>query len=943
MNPLHHDLARLTRGEVFTDPVRREAYATAACIYRIVPRAVVRPAEAAEIAPIVAYASERGIPVTARGAGSAVAGQALGAGIIIDFSAHLARVLAINVEKREAIVEPGIILEGLNRELRNSGLMFPPDPSSGEYATIGGMIANNSSGAHSLKYGDTRKWTRRLKAVLSDGSVTWLEQKPALPPGLARSDVLENRIYAGLPELLAKYAAAIERSRPRVPKNSSGYHVWDLVQGRDVDPAPLIVGSEGTLAVVIKAALALAPVPAARSAALLLFSSLDHAGEAVAKLMDFKPAALEIMDHLFIAMVREHRPGLGALLPESARALLLIEFEADTEGEARSMIESAGRVVADLHFSGFSMAVAASDAEIERLFAVRKAASPILYALPGRRLTRFVEDVVIPPERLAEGITTIQSILKQHGTDAPVLGHAGSGNLHLNPRLNLEHAADRERMRAIAEDVYAAVIGMGGSITGEHGDGMLRAPYVKRQFPELYPLFKEIKTLFDPANILNPGKVLAEGDRVPAETLRFGDAEAGGSISGVTGNAAALIEMLLRCHGCGLCRTYCPVFSATADEMSLPRAKVSLLRAAMLGDIDPDAPGARDEFLRLLNLCTGCQRCVTGCPTGIEPYLLISSFLDDHYQRHGRPLRERIFARAPSLLALRSRAPRPLTSIIEGPAVRALMGAALGIRRDAPLPSPSPWERPSGRDSSGRTVLYYPGCLGRYADAEQETRAAIAALGLLGFNVITPELPCCGMAKLSAADVEGARGDARRLLAALGDYLEQGVPIITACPSCALAFRHEYAALVGEESSRLAALAHEFFEFIAREIAEKSDTMFSGARLSGNVVLHRPCQQAALSSVDHVADVLAQVPGLTLTMVDACCGLAGFHGMRAQNAPLTRALASVLTEAVKKNNATRVISSCPGCRAQIRALGLEPISAVVLLHQCLSPSGTIKE
>ena len=371
----------------------------------------------------------------------------------------------------------------------------------------------------------------------------------------------------------------------------------------------------------------------------------------------------------------------------------------------------------------------------------------------------------------------------------------------------------------------------------------------------------------------------------------------------------------------------------------------SLLRAAMMGDIDPDAPEAREEFMRLISQCTGCQRCVTGCPTGIEPYLLISAYLDEYYRRHGRPLREKIFCRAPELLALGSRLPRPLTSIILSAAARAVLGTALGIRRDAPLPSPVAWERPSGRDSSGSArpgiksagrVLYYPGCLGRYADTERETRAAIAVLKLLGHDVITPELPCCGMLKLSAADVAGAKEDAVRLLSALREYIDAGVPIITACPSCALAFRHEYRALVGEESSRLAALAHEFFEFTARKMAGKSDTMLSrAASLSGNVLLHRPCHHAALSSVDHVYGVLARIPGLALTKVDACCGLAGFHGMRASNAPLTRALSSVLMEAAKEIDATTVISSCPGCRLQLRALGLKPVSAVVLLRDCL--------
>jgi len=939
MNALHQDLSNLTSGEVLTDPVSREVYATAACIYRVVPRAVVLPRRADEVAAVIDYAAERGIPVTARGAGSAVAGQTVGAGIIIDLGRHLNKILAINYETREAIVEPGLILAELNRELARFGLIFPPDPSSGDYATIGGMIANNSSGAHSLKYGDTRKWTRRLKTALSDGAIVWLDPKPALPERLSDSDVLENRIYSRLPRLLSEYEAEIERSRPRVAKNSSGYHVWDLVSGREVNPAPLVVGSEGTLAVVVKAALGLAELPPARAAALLCFDSLRAAADAVGPLAELGPAALEIMDELFISTVREHREDLRPLFPESAKAALLIEFEAEELGEAVEHIRRSGEVCRKLAGSGFEMVEARGESEIAKLFEARKAASPILYRMPGRRLTRFVEDVVIPPDKIGEGIETIREILAKHGTEAPILGHAGSGNLHLNPRLNLEDPEDLARMKAIADELYPAVIEMGGSISGEHGDGILRAPYLKKQFPKLIPLFKRIKDLFDPKGIMNPGKILTEADSIPTEPLRIVPLQEAAGESSL--HDPELVEMLLRCHGCGLCRTFCPVAKATGEEIGLPRGKTSALRAIAFGELSIDTREVRQCLVRLFSMCTLCQRCVTGCPTGIEPFRLVRAAMADIYKKEGRPLRERYFGLAGAMLRASRRAPGAARSIAHGGLSRRALEIGLGVSRKPPLPSPQgdALERIERSNASsaplGPAVLYL-GCMSRYADEEGTASAALEVLTRLGYEVVTPDLPCCGETKLATADLAGATREARALSKLLREYAENDTPIITTCPACALMIRHEHPRLVGEGAEIVAANTLEIFELVARRIGDLG--LESGAKPVGlgKAILHRGCHEAALGIRSHGADALSKLPGLELVTVDdACCGLAGVHGMRVENAEISKQLSRSLTEAAKDAGTTTVIAACPACRLQIKALGLEPVSPIVLLRDAL--------
>jgi len=920
---LQRDLSRLISGEVLTDLVSREVYASAACLYRVVPMAVVRPANAEEAAVVVEFAAERGIPVTPRGGGTAVAGQTLGEGIVIDLAAHLNRIIAVDAHKLTATVGPGVILGDLNRQLAGQGLMFPPDPSSGDYATIGGMIANNSSGSHSLKYKDTRNWAARLKCVLADGSVTWLEKKPVMPEKTAfESGIFENRIYGGLPPLLHKYTEALERERPVVEKNSAGYHVWDLLHDRLLNPVPLVVGSEGTLALVIKAELDLAPLPRERRAVLIAFSSLEQAVDAVMEIRELSPAAIEIMDHMFLSTVREHRSDLRELLPEDARAILLVEFEADSKDQTAERIERAGKTMRQEDRGVLLYKAAANEAESRLLWTVRKAASPILYRMPGKRLTRFVEDVVVPPEKLAAGIKGIREILQKHGTEAPVLGHAGSGNLHLNPRLDLTDPRDRKKLKNIANDIYDLVIGLHGSITGEHGDGILRAPYIKKQFPSLYPLFKEIKNIFDPEGILNPGKILSDEDEIPDSPLKHK-----GVPQDITPGALhqeQVMEMLLRCHGCGLCRTYCPVADCISDEKALPRSKISLLRAVAQAELDPQDPAVRAGLDKVFSLCTACQRCLPGCPTGIETARLIQAFYEDHPEALG--LRDRLISGTPSVLPVMAKAPGLFSAFLANPAARYAIEKSAGILKDAPLPSPSPdtlaCREKQKSDATGPCVAYFPGCLGRYADREGETDSAVALLNALGFEVEMADLPCCGEPLVLSNELGKARAQARKFTSEAQRYLAKDMPLVSSCPACALTVRYQYLWLIGEDAGDLPEHFVELFKFVFDNAGRQRLSEVFQRPFEDKVVNFRSCHYAALSDTDHIGRVLEAVPGLGVeTVEEVCCGLAGTYGIKVENREVSEGLAKALEDKLRKADVSLVISGCPLCRLQIEKLG----------------------
>lgn len=561
LRAVHKDLKRLVRGEVLFDKVSRALYSTDASMFEIKPLGVVRPLDAEDVVNLVRYCHRHRIPITGRGAGSSVAGQAVGQGVVLDFSRFMNRL--VEVDSGFARVQPGLVLGELNRRL--GAMFFPPDPSSGEFCTLGGMISTNASGTHSLKYGVTRDYVLELEAVLSDGErVTITEQGPA-------------KLYEPIAGLVEKHRDVIERYRPAAPKNSSGYHVWD----RPVHLPRLVCGSEGTLCVIVEAKLRVVPRPKKRRLQVYGFDSTDAACARAVELMGQGPSALELIDDTALQCVLQYRPEFGSLIPSGARALLLVEFEDD----------------------GPSMP--------ETLWQIRKMISPALERVKGeRRSTRLVEDVCVEPSKVAEYVQGLKKILDGYGVRAAIFGHVGSGNIHCNMFLGARETA---LMKKIADDVTDLVMRLRGTLSGEHGDGLLRAPYLRKFFGDLYPVFERIKEIFDPAGILNPGKKLCR----PRYSF-LNDFRASRSPGFRVTPGFALLDVLeeaVRCNGCGKCRTYCPVFAEEREEYSLPRAKNNLVVAAARGELGLPGDG---RFRGQMERCLACRKCLTECPAGCD-------------------------------------------------------------------------------------------------------------------------------------------------------------------------------------------------------------------------------------------------------------------------------------------------------------------------------------
>jgi len=910
------DLSAEIRGDVVIDDAVRHVYATAACIYRIMPLAVVRPVDAEDAARTVKYAAENSIPITPRGGGSGVAGHSVGPGIILDFAPYMRSILSEGRDWVEA--QPGVVLDKLNAHLAAAGRRFAPDPSSSAYCTIGGMVANNSGGARGIKFGSTRHHVIGLEIITSDGEIV-------------RTDSGQERINAyrrSLSKILKRNQSVIDEKRPRVTKNSSGYDLWGSAgDDGNIDLAKLMVGSEGTLAVVTAARLSTVPLPARKGAVLIAFESLERAVEAVPSLRETDPSAMELLDDCFLELVRGHRPDLVSLLPGRGRCLLLVEQEVSEGEDLESRIAS---VKAAARKAGAEDVNVAADPEgVARLWMVRKAGSPIIYGMKGpKRPVRFVEDMVVPPGRFAEFVGKFQEILKKYDCEAPVIGHAGDGNVHVNPILDLGDPAGRRTLRRVADEVYSMVSDFGGSLTGEHGDGRLRAPYLKNHFGELYGVFGEIKRLFDPKGVFNPGVMLDDGEITDNMRPEPVFVETGGEI-----DRPAVREYISRCHGCGLCRSVCPVFEVTGAEEFSPRGRVMLAKAVGQGVAPVGILKEDDNVAGMLGLCLGCHRCDEGCPSGVNPPAVICRSMEDagsikekgltglllNDPRRWMPLVSRAGAFGGLLQRLGGSSEFLLRFVGINPGVRIPQVAHPSLKRVA---------HDYKLDNSRFGALYFPGCYAVFIDPAGVGAASLRALEAVGVDVGIASFACCGLGLLARGDRVGAMKRLARVLDDIGLF-GGDVPIITSCPSCEMMLKGRAFGLEpmpGQEDIARRVVGIE--RFLADRLEGRTPAPLD---MGFKAAYHVPCHLKHVGDVEAAPELLRRITGLELEMLpDACCGMGGTFGMKYRNRKIYDKAGETIREAIRKSDAQVVLTDCGACRNAFEAVKrtAHPISLV---------------
>ena len=944
-------LRRVVGGEVRFDSYTRHLFSRDASMYAIEPVGVVFPRDAADVAAVVATAAEFGVPVLPRGAGTSLAGQTVGHAIVMDMSRHMNSIIEIDPERCVARVQPGVVQEQLNLAGARHGLMFGPDTSTRNRATLGGMIGNNSAGSQSVRYGMTIDHVHTLDVVLSDASqVTFGPLTAGERLSRAGAPTLDGTICRELPRLAERHREAIATGFPRFWRQSGGYRLdrldrldrltgaTSLARSAGLDLAKFVVGSEGTLVTVVEATVQLVPAPRHRVIAVGHFISVQAAIEATEDALACQPAAVELLDRTIIELSRqkiEYR-SLGTILHGDPEALLFVTFFGDSQAEA---VAGLGRLEESWrsHGHGYYTLRAVDATEQAALLKVREAGLGLLMAASTgtRRPLAFVEDTAVEPAKLASYTGRFRQILDAHGLTAGFYGHCSVGCLHIRPFVDLSVPGQPELMRAVAEEVRDLVLEYGGVNSSEHGDGLARSEFNRRVFGDtLYAAMQETKRLFDPQNRMNPGKIvdapamtvhLRDAAQPPAPTLttrlRF---DAPGGMRGAAD----------RCMNIGLCRkastgVMCPSYMATRDEEHSTRGRANALLHA-LSMPDPRAALGSDRLNGILDLCLECKACKSECPLGVDMAALKTEALAAYHDQHGVPWRSRMFGSIRTLNRLGSAA-FPLSNLAAGWRPARLMAERwLGISAARPLPrfqrqDLRRWNRrraAPARNASQGELIFLADSFTTFTEPSVG-RSAIELLELAGWQVRLESAGCCGRASLSKGLVDQARRMAAGMADRLGEAAASGVPIVGVEPSCLLTLRDEYSALLPGDprAQALAAATRLPEELLMAAVAEGRLILPPENGLRGRRVLfHGHCHQKALAGTTATMALLRSIPGADVIEVDAgCCGMAGSFGFEAEHYELSMSIGELrLFPAVRAEAAETIIAATGvSCRQQI--------------------------
>jgi FAD/FMN-containing dehydrogenase/Fe-S oxidoreductase len=930
------------------DHVTRALYSTDASVYQIEPAAVVLPRSREELRRIVDVCARLKCPITMRGGGTSQAGQAIGPGLVVDTSKHLNAILELNVEERWARVEPGIVLDELNAHLRPHGLRFAPDVSTASRATIGGMIANNSSGARSVIYGKTINHVIELEVALSDGSVVTFG--PLAEGELARKcagNTLEARCYQTVAELAATHREEIERRYPKVLRRVGGYNLDDFRPGCPFNLARLIVGSEGTLGVVLSAQLNLVPLPKAKAVMAIQFEHLLESLAATPLILRHGPSAVEVMDKSILDYTRKSA-ALEALrqsfIDGDPASLLCVEFYADRAEELPPRLAALEQDLRARRF-GYRYHHAIDLAAQARIWSLREAGLGLSMAMrEDAKSLSFVEDTAVPPEQLRDYIERFLAIVARHGTTAGVYAHASVGCLHVRPVVNMKTDAGVRQFEAIANDISDLVLEFGGALSGEHGDGLVRSPFMEKMFgPILYGAFRTIKHTFDPHGIFNPGKIV---DAPPlTANLRFGPKYVARNpvtfFDYSTGGVAGAIEM---CSGLGACRktlegTMCPSYMATREEQHSTRGRANVLRLTIAGRLGESGLGDRGVY-ESLDLCLECRACKAECPVGVDVARFKSEFLADYWQRHGTPLEARVLGNVSSLAAWGSRL-APLSNWIAGSGLaRRLNQRLLGIDRRRRLPQfKRQTLRALAHTATGEVdALLFADTFTNHYDPEIGL-AAMHVMRRAGIRAALAPNRCCGRPQVSKGLLGTARDMAAQNTEALHAHAAAGRPLVFCEPSCLSAVREDAPALLRGEIRRraeeVASVSVLFEEYAAQFIGRLP--LNQGP---SSILLHGHCHQKSMGLVGAARTLLSQIPGARVVDLDAgCCGMAGSFGYAHDHYDVSRAIGErKLFPAVRgKGDGAVVVAAGTSCRHQIADFtGETALHPAVLLDSLMS-------
>jgi FAD/FMN-containing dehydrogenase/Fe-S oxidoreductase len=988
-------LAGVVEGDVLFDAASRGRYATDASIYQVEPIGVLVPKSLDDVRAAIALCREQKVPLLPRGAGSSQCGQTVGAALVIDQSKHLNRIGAFDRDAMTIEVEPGVVLDQLNASLKPEGVWFPVDVSTSAQATLGGMAGNNSCGSRSIAYGNMVHNVIAIDAILSDGTEARFSTAHAMNKASPRVASLVRDLAA----IGARERDEIGRNVPKVLRRVGGYNI-DVFNPQSEKPyttdgsvnyAQLLVGSEGTLAWTRGLTLKLAPLPAHRVLGVVNFPSLFRAMECAQHIVKLGPAAVELVDRTMIGLARDNpafRPVIERSLVGEPDAILLVEFGGESRDAAIARLHDLVALMGDLGLPG--NVVEMTDAAAQKaLWDVRKAGLNIMMSLKGDgKPVSFIEDCAVPLEHLAEYVDRLTQVFARHGTRGTWYAHASVGTLHVRPILDMRRDG-AAKMRAIAEEASELVRGYKGAYSGEHGDGLVRSEWVGWQFgPRLTRAFEQIKNLFDPLGLMNPGKIVHPTKMDDASLFRFRPGQRVEALKPAldwsawnvqndpvtetltapgTGGDPALgfakaVEM---CNNNGHCRkfdagTMCPSYRVTRDEEHLTRGRANTLRLALSGQLGPGALTS-EPVARALDLCVSCKGCRRECPTGVDMAKMKIEVLYHRQRALGLAFKDRVIANLPRWAPRASRVPWLANLRDTLPGAARLSEACFGFSARRTLPC---WRSDTflrggaaandDSASASADVVLFVDTFTNYFEPEN-AGAAMAVLRAAGRKVAVaratsddaePRRPlCCGRTYLSAGLVDEAKAEAARVVAALAPHVARGAAIVGLEPSCLLSMRDEFLVMgLGDAAKRVAASAFLIEEYLLRERRAGRLDLPLRSLEAKRALLHTHCHQKAFDAASPVREVLALIPGLSVDHVESsCCGMAGSFGYEAAHYEISVAMAEqALMPAVRAAAAdTVIVADGTSCRHQIADLARagaprEPVHAIRVLESALA-------
>lgn len=948
---IEEDLRGVVAGDVLCDDVGRSLYATDGSLFEEWPMAIVRPRSADDVVATVRWAAERGVSVHPRGGGTSLCGGPLGRGIVIDCSRFMRRIL----ESREDAVrvQPGVVGYQLEAFLARRRRAFGPDPANAAVSTLGGMIGRDASGSRFLRHGAMREWVESVEVVLADGTLVelgaveadGLTPSPATGAGITATIPDRARsLAAGVAEILARHRDCIARWQPRSRATHGGYRLGDLERDGVVALPRLLCGSEGTLGIVTAATLRTTLPDPATAVGLLLFDSLEAAAEAAVRLLPLVPSACDLFDRRHLALARGARPSFDLLIPPVAEAGLLVEFTADEPADCNARLEQA---LASMHRGrrGCIDIRRAEDSHDATFFweLSRNVVSTLHGVRAEMRPVPFLEDIVVPPPALPDFIRRLQEVLQRHHGTAMIFSHAGHGELHVRPHANPRDPAERGRLEALAEAVYAEVAAVDGSFGAELGLGISRTGFFAATFPELIPVFADIKQLFDPAGTLAPGRIVP--DAAPTAAFR-GPLQQPAAESVVEPEAPTGVELVPlgmwdrsrlvvevdACNGCGGCRSIspttrmCPRYRENPSEEASPRAKADVMAALLTGALDPKS--LTDDAVRAVaDTCFNCHRCRSDCAAGVDIPAIVTELKAAHYAANATRLAPWLRSRIDSVLAVAGTV-RPLANwAIENPQARWLIEKTVGIARGRKLPQVSGnqlmrWAarrgltRPSRR--SGPRVLYFLDIYARRHDPLL-AQSFVSVLERNGIGVfIDPRQVAAGMPQVSEGDLEGGRKAARANLRVLAEAVRLGYRIVCTEPSAVTCITRHYPMLLDdEERDRVAAATCDAATYLW-ELHREGRLRLDFQPVPARILYHAGCHEQIGGVIPPAEHLLRLVPGLVVESADrGCSGMAGTFGLAREHYRASLRMGLGLVAAMRGSGIEAGATACSACRLQM--------------------------